>query len=70
MGTSTTYGYLVETVSVQNGLKGGSTQRKTFLGSSVILGGDIIIAVNGNRITNTDDLLSYLEAKHPCQGKP
>ncbi len=60
MGTSTTYGFLVETVSTQNGLKGGST-RTSILGSSVTLGGDIIVAINGVRITNTDDLLSYLE---------
>ncbi len=60
MGTSTTYGYLVESVSVQNGLKGGTTQADV-LGSNVIIGGDIIIAVNGHAITNTDSLLSYLE---------
>ena len=60
MGTSVTYGFLVESVSMQNGLKGGNTQ-KSILGSTVILGGDIIIAINGQRITNTDDLLSYLE---------
>ncbi len=60
MGTNVTYGFLVETVSVQNGLKGGTTQT-TILGSSIILGGDIITAINGERITNTDDLLSYLE---------
>jgi S1-C subfamily serine protease len=60
MGTSVTYGFLVESVSLQNGLKGGNIQ-KSILGSTVILGGDIIIAINGQRITNTDDLLSYLE---------
>jgi S1-C subfamily serine protease len=60
MGTNITYGWLVESVSNQNGLKGGSTQA-TILGSKVTIGGDIIIAINGTRITNTDDLLSYLE---------
>jgi S1-C subfamily serine protease len=60
MGTSVTYGSLVESVSTQNGLKGGSTQ-VTILGSTVTIGGDIIIAINGVRITNTDNLLSYLE---------
>jgi S1-C subfamily serine protease len=60
MGTSVTCGSLVESVSTQNGLKGGSTQ-VTILGSTVTIGGDIIIAINGVRITNTDDLLSYLE---------
>lgn len=60
MGTSVTYGWLVESVSAQNGLKGGNTQ-KSILGSTVIIGGDIITAINNTRITNTDDLLSYLE---------
>ncbi len=60
MGTSVTYGSLVESVSTQNGLKGGTTQA-SILGSTVTIGGDIIIAINGVRITNTDDLLSYLE---------
>jgi S1-C subfamily serine protease len=60
MGTSVTYGSLVESVSTQNGLKGGSTQT-SILGSTVTIGGDIIIAISGVRITNTDDLLSYLE---------
>ena len=60
MGTSVTYGSLVESVSTQNGLKGGSTQ-VSILVSTVAIGGDIIIAVNGVRISNTDDLLSYLE---------
>jgi S1-C subfamily serine protease len=60
MGTSVTYGWLVESVSTQTGLKGGTTQ-VSVLGSRVIIGGDIIIAINGSRITNTDDLLCYLE---------
>ena len=67
MGTSVTYGWLVERVSVQNGLKGGETQ-KNILGSTTILGGDIIIAVNTQRITNTDDLFSYLE-QHTLPGQ-
>jgi S1-C subfamily serine protease len=67
MGTSVTYGWLVETVSSNNGLKGGSTQA-SILGSNVILGGDIITAINGARITNTDDLLSYLE-QHTLPGQ-
>ena len=67
MGTSITYGWLVESVSTQNGLKGGTTQT-SILGSNVIIGGDIIIAINGARITNTDDLLSYLE-QHTLPGQ-
>jgi len=60
MHVSVTYGYLVESVSTQNGLKGGSTQ-VTVLGNNVIIGGDIITAINGTTITNTDSLLAYLE---------
>jgi S1-C subfamily serine protease len=67
MGSSVTYGWLVESVSASNGLKGGSTQ-VSILGSNVIIGGDIIIAINGNRITNTDDVLSYLE-QHTLPGQ-
>ena len=67
MGTSVTYGWLVESVSMSNGLKGGNTQA-SILGSTVILGGDIITAINGARITNTDDLLSYLE-QHTSPGQ-
>lgn len=60
IGTNVTYGWLVESVATQNGLKAGSTQ-VNILGSNVIIGGDIITAINGTRITNTDDLLSFLE---------
>lgn len=67
MGSSVTYGWLVESVSTQNGLKGGNTQ-SSILGSRVIIGGDIITAINGARITNTDDLLSYLE-QHTLPGQ-
>jgi serine protease Do len=67
MGTSVTYGYLVESVSANSGLKGGNTQA-SILGSNVVIGGDIIIAINNQRITNTDDLLSYLE-QHTLPGQ-
>ncbi len=60
MNVDVTYGWLVESVSGQNGLNGGDTQA-TILGSKVIVGGDIIVGVGGTAITNTDDLLSYLE---------
>jgi S1-C subfamily serine protease len=67
MGSSVTYGWLVESVSTQNGLKGGNTQ-SSILGSRIIIGGDIITAINGARITNADDLLSYLE-QHTLPGQ-
>jgi S1-C subfamily serine protease len=67
VGTNVTYGWLVETVGATNGLLGGST-RVTVLGSQIITGGDIIIGINGTRIANTDDLLSYLE-RHTLPGQ-
>lgn len=67
MGVSVTYGWLVESASGQNGLVGGDT-RATILGSQVTIGGDIIIAINNQRITNTDDLLAYLE-QHTLPGQ-
>jgi S1-C subfamily serine protease len=67
MGVSVTYGYLVESVSTNNGLQGGNTY-KAILGDNVKVGGDIIIAINNQRIANTDDLLSYLE-QHTLPGQ-
>jgi S1-C subfamily serine protease len=67
MGVSVTYGYLVESVSSNNGLQGGNTY-KAILGNNVIVGGDVIIAINNVRIANTDDLLSYLE-EHTSPGQ-
>lgn len=58
--SSITYGWLVESAPENSALKGGSI-RTTILGSTVIIGGDIIIGIEGKTITNTDDLLSYLE---------
>jgi S1-C subfamily serine protease len=60
MGASVTYGFLVESVSVQNGLQGGNTI-KAVLNENVVVGGDIIIGIGNVRIANTDDLFSYLE---------
>ena len=61
MNVNVTYGFLVESVSTQNGLKGGTISAYDDLGNSITIGGDIIVAINGTRITNTDSLLSYLE---------
>lgn len=66
-GTDVTYGFLVESVSVQNGLKGGTTQA-TVVGSRILIGGDIIIGINGTRISNTDEMLSFLE-QHTLPGQ-
>jgi S1-C subfamily serine protease len=65
MKTSVTYGVLIQSVvsggpAAKAGLKAGSVQA-TVDGSTVTLGGDIITAINGNRVRNSDDLSSYLE---------
>jgi S1-C subfamily serine protease len=65
MSASVTYGWLI--VQVTSGgpadeanLRGG-TQRVLVAGEYVTIGGDIITAINGARITNGDDLSTYLE---------
>ena len=60
-----TYGVLLEQVTSggpadKAGLKAGTTQT-TVDGNTIIVGGDIITAINGTRIVNSDDLSSYLE---------
>jgi S1-C subfamily serine protease len=60
MNTTVTYGWLVESADVTTGLKGGATQ-VIASGTTVTIGGDIVIAINGTRITNSDDLLTYFE---------
>ncbi len=60
MGTDVTYGWLVESAQENNGLQGGNAQT-SILGERVIIGGDIIIGAGNTAITNTDDLLAYLE---------
>lgn len=61
-----TYGYLVASVTAGGpadnaGIRGG-TKQASVLGTTMLVGGDIIIAVNGVRIRNGDDLSAYLEA--------
>jgi S1-C subfamily serine protease len=65
MKTSVTYGVLIQSVAsgspaAQAGLKAGTTQAMVD-GNPVTLGGDIITAINNNRVRNSDDLSSYLE---------
>jgi S1-C subfamily serine protease len=65
MKTSVTYGVLIQSVvsggpAARAGVKAGTTQA-TVDGNPVTLGGDIIVAINGNRVRNSDDLSSYLE---------
>jgi S1-C subfamily serine protease len=65
MKTNVTYGCLIAQVTSggaadRAGLRAGTTQ-VTIYGTSVTIGGDIIIAINGTRITNSDGLAAYLE---------
>jgi S1-C subfamily serine protease len=60
MGTNTTFGWLVATVTSNNGLHGG-TKQVTVDNSIVTIGGDIIVGIDRNRIMNLDDLSTYLE---------
>jgi S1-C subfamily serine protease len=65
IGTNVTYGWLITQVKTggpadKSGL-GGGTQQVLITGTWVTIGGDIIIEINGTRITDTDDLSTYLE---------
>ena len=64
-GVNVTYGVLLQQVTsggpaANAGLKAGTTQT-TIDGNTINTGGDIIIAINGARIRNSDDLSTYLE---------
>jgi len=66
MNESTTYGVLIESVvsggpAATAGLKAGTTQGQVE-GNTIVLGGDIITAINGTKILNGDGLSAYLEA--------
>ncbi|MDH7506970.1 MAG: trypsin-like peptidase domain-containing protein, partial [Candidatus Thermoplasmatota archaeon] len=67
MNVNVTYGWLVSQVTTggaaeKAGLKGGNQQIR--IGNEwVIIGGDIIIAIDGKRMINGDSLMSYLEEK-------
>ena len=72
MKVNVTYGWLVTQVvsggpADKAGLRGGKRQVK-IAGEWVIIGGDIIIAVNGTRIVNGDDLAAYVE-EHTLPGQ-
>jgi len=65
MSINITYGWLVTQVTSggpadKAGIHGGS-QQVLIAGEWVTVGGDIVIAINGTRITNMDDLSTYLE---------
>ena len=65
MSASVTYGWLIVQVTTggpadKAGLQGG-TKQVLVAGEYVTIGGDIITAINGARITSGDDLSTYLE---------
>jgi S1-C subfamily serine protease len=65
MNINTTYGVLIQSVvsggpASTAGLKAG-TQQATVEGNSLVLGGDVITAINGHHILNGDALSAYLE---------
>jgi len=65
MNTNVTYGWLVTQVTSggpadKAGVRAGTNQVQV-AGTTVIIGGDIIIAIDNTRITNSDDLSTYLE---------
>jgi len=64
--TNYTYGVLIESLTSggpaqKAGLKAG-TQTITVQGSTYLIGGDVILSVNGTKLVNTDALSTYLAA--------
>jgi S1-C subfamily serine protease len=64
-GNNVTYGVLIENVvaggpAAKAGIQAG-TKQATVEGSNYILGGDVIVSINGSRIINHDALASYIE---------
>ena len=67
MNVNVTYGWLIAQVTSggpadNSGLQGG-TKQVIAAGQNVVIGGDIIIALSGTRITGIDNLSTFLE-KH------
>jgi S1-C subfamily serine protease len=65
LGTDITYGWLITQVTVggaaaEAGLQGGDQQVRV-INEYVVIGGDLIIAVEGTRVINGDTFMSYLE---------
>jgi S1-C subfamily serine protease len=72
IGTNITYGLLIERVvpggpASVAGLRGG-TQNVTIQQQEYIIGGDVIVSVNGQRVTDYDSFSSYLE-EHAVAGQ-
>jgi len=72
MATNVTYGVLIVNVvpggpASTSGLRGGD-RNATIEQEQYLVGGDIIVSVNGNRITNYDSFSAYLE-EHSAAGE-
>lgn len=72
LGINVTYGVLVEQVinggpAYQAGVRGG-TKSVVISGTQYLIGGDIIVSINGTRLINTDSLSTYLE-EHTLPGQ-
>jgi S1-C subfamily serine protease len=72
IGTNVTYGLLIENVvpggpASVAGLRGG-TQNVTIQQQEYIIGGDLIVSINGQRVTDYDSFSSYLE-QHAVAGQ-
>ena len=72
IGTNVTYGLLVEHVTPGGpgslaGLKGG-THNVTIQQQEYIVGGDVIVSINGQRVSDYDSFSSYLE-EHAVAGQ-
>jgi S1-C subfamily serine protease len=63
-GTNVTYGVLIETVTSGSPAAGagllGGTRTVTIEGSQYLIGGDIIVSINGTKIIDGDALSTYL----------
>ncbi|MGA2874918.1 MAG: trypsin-like peptidase domain-containing protein [Nitrososphaerales archaeon] len=71
-GANVTYGALIETIvpggpATTAGLQGGS-KTVTIEGNQYLIGGDIIVGINGTKIINENALASYLE-EHTVAGQ-
>jgi len=65
MKVNVTYGWLITSVikgspAEKAGLRGG-TRQVSIAGTSITIGGDIIVAINGTKILGIDSLSAYLE---------
>jgi S1-C subfamily serine protease len=65
MGIDITYGWLITSVTpngpaAKAGLQGGN-KYVTIKGTRILVGGDVIIGINGVKVSNGDSLFAYLE---------